>query len=166
MRIAETSDLWWKNAVIYCLDVETFFDDDGDGSRIFNIDDGNDANLLDVSLSGLTLTGGDVNGDRPARVVRPGDEASCCDREEHQAERRGGGKNEPRIRDPRCDEHGDQERQRDEGRGPVRLAEVERGTRDHGSGGERRPRHGRVQQRPGCPVGPHERASSSFRRRS
>lgn len=31
MRIAETSDLWWKNAVIYCLDVETFFDDDGDG---------------------------------------------------------------------------------------------------------------------------------------
>lgn len=31
MRIAETSDLWWKNAVVYCLDVETFFDDDGDG---------------------------------------------------------------------------------------------------------------------------------------
>lgn len=31
MRIAETSDLWWKNAVIYCLDPETFFDDDGDG---------------------------------------------------------------------------------------------------------------------------------------
>jgi len=26
-----TSDLWWKNAVIYCLDVETFFDSDGDG---------------------------------------------------------------------------------------------------------------------------------------
>ncbi|MDQ0754796.1 alpha-amylase family protein [Arthrobacter sp. B3I4] len=31
MRIAETSDLWWKNAVIYCLDPETFFDNDGDG---------------------------------------------------------------------------------------------------------------------------------------
>jgi trehalose synthase len=30
-RIARTSDLWWKNAVIYCLDVETFFDSDGDG---------------------------------------------------------------------------------------------------------------------------------------
>jgi trehalose synthase len=28
---AETSDLWWKNAVIYCLDVETFLDWDGDG---------------------------------------------------------------------------------------------------------------------------------------
>ncbi len=29
--IARTSDLWWKNAVIYCLDVETFQDSDGDG---------------------------------------------------------------------------------------------------------------------------------------
>jgi glycosidase len=28
---ARTSDLWWKTAVIYCLDVETFFDWDGDG---------------------------------------------------------------------------------------------------------------------------------------
>jgi trehalose synthase len=28
---ARTSDLWWKTAVIYCLDVETFFDCDGDG---------------------------------------------------------------------------------------------------------------------------------------
>ena len=28
---AKTSDLWWKNAVIYCLDVETFLDWDGDG---------------------------------------------------------------------------------------------------------------------------------------
>jgi trehalose synthase len=26
-----TSDLWWKNAVFYCLDIETFFDLDGDG---------------------------------------------------------------------------------------------------------------------------------------
>jgi trehalose synthase len=26
-----TSDLWWKNAVIYCLDIETFFDTDADG---------------------------------------------------------------------------------------------------------------------------------------
>ena len=25
-----TSDLWWKNAVIYCLDVELFADGDGD----------------------------------------------------------------------------------------------------------------------------------------
>jgi len=31
VRITDTSDLWWKNAVIYCLDVETFFDSDGDG---------------------------------------------------------------------------------------------------------------------------------------
>jgi trehalose synthase len=26
-----TSDVWWKNSVIYCLDVETFLDTDGDG---------------------------------------------------------------------------------------------------------------------------------------
>ncbi|CAN5463582.1 alpha-amylase family protein [soil metagenome] len=31
MRITETSDLWWKTAVVYCLDVETFLDWDGDG---------------------------------------------------------------------------------------------------------------------------------------
>ena len=29
--MADTSDLWWKNAVIYCVDVETFQDSDGDG---------------------------------------------------------------------------------------------------------------------------------------
>jgi glycosidase len=27
----QTSDLWWKNGVVYCLDVETFADSDGDG---------------------------------------------------------------------------------------------------------------------------------------
>ena len=32
MSNARTSDLWWKTAVIYCLDVETFFDWDGDGT--------------------------------------------------------------------------------------------------------------------------------------
>jgi trehalose synthase len=26
-----TGDVWWKNSVIYCLDVETFLDTDGDG---------------------------------------------------------------------------------------------------------------------------------------
>jgi glycosidase len=31
MTTARTSDLWWKNAVVYCLDVETFLDWDGDG---------------------------------------------------------------------------------------------------------------------------------------
>jgi trehalose synthase len=31
MRITDTSDLWWKTAVVYCLDVETYLDDDGDG---------------------------------------------------------------------------------------------------------------------------------------
>ena len=31
MRRKATSDLWWKNAVVYCVDVEMFLDSDGDG---------------------------------------------------------------------------------------------------------------------------------------
>ncbi|GAA1751721.1 alpha-amylase family protein [Kocuria aegyptia] len=31
MRIADTSDLWWKQAVVYCVDVERFLDTDGNG---------------------------------------------------------------------------------------------------------------------------------------
>jgi len=29
--MSRTSDVWWKNAIFYCLDVETFQDSDGDG---------------------------------------------------------------------------------------------------------------------------------------
>jgi trehalose synthase len=32
MRIADTADLWWKNAVIYCADIETYYDTDHDGT--------------------------------------------------------------------------------------------------------------------------------------
>ena len=35
MRITDTADLWWKNAVVYCLDVETFMDWDDDGCGDF-----------------------------------------------------------------------------------------------------------------------------------
>jgi trehalose synthase len=31
MRLDQVSDQWWKNAVIYCVDAETFLDTDGDG---------------------------------------------------------------------------------------------------------------------------------------
>jgi maltose alpha-D-glucosyltransferase/alpha-amylase len=31
VTLSTTSDQWWKNGVIYCLDVETFLDSDGDG---------------------------------------------------------------------------------------------------------------------------------------
>ncbi|WP_382308337.1 alpha-amylase family protein [Herbiconiux sp. UC225_62] len=31
MKVTDTSDLWWKSAVIYCLDVETYMDWNGDG---------------------------------------------------------------------------------------------------------------------------------------
>ncbi|MCU1414668.1 MAG: trehalose synthase [Microbacteriaceae bacterium] len=35
MRITDTSDLWWKTAVVYCLDVETYLDWNGDGTGDF-----------------------------------------------------------------------------------------------------------------------------------
>ncbi len=31
MRITDTSDLWWKSAIVYCLDIETFLDSNADG---------------------------------------------------------------------------------------------------------------------------------------
>jgi trehalose synthase len=31
VRITDTSDLWWKTAVVYCLDIETYLDWNGDG---------------------------------------------------------------------------------------------------------------------------------------
>ena len=35
MRLTQTSELWWKNAVVYCLDVETYADGNGDGCGDF-----------------------------------------------------------------------------------------------------------------------------------
>ncbi len=35
MDIARTADVWWKNAVFYCLDVQTFRDGNGDGCGDF-----------------------------------------------------------------------------------------------------------------------------------
>jgi len=31
VRATQTGDLWWKTAVVYCLDVQTFYDSNGDG---------------------------------------------------------------------------------------------------------------------------------------
>jgi len=31
VRLTRTADLWWKNAVVYCLDIETYQDSNGDG---------------------------------------------------------------------------------------------------------------------------------------
>ncbi len=31
MTAGRTADLWWKNAIVYCVDIETFLDGDGDG---------------------------------------------------------------------------------------------------------------------------------------
>ncbi len=35
MKVTNTSDLWWKTAVVYCLDVETYLDWDGNGKGDF-----------------------------------------------------------------------------------------------------------------------------------
>jgi trehalose synthase len=35
MRITDTADVWWKTAVVYCLDVETYLDWNGDGCGDF-----------------------------------------------------------------------------------------------------------------------------------
>jgi trehalose synthase len=35
MRISDTSDLWWKTAVVYCLDVQTYMDWNDDGMGDF-----------------------------------------------------------------------------------------------------------------------------------
>ncbi len=51
MDISRTSDVWWKNAIFYCLDVETFKDGDGDGVGDFT----GLARRLDY-LSGLGVT--------------------------------------------------------------------------------------------------------------
>ncbi len=45
-------------------------ENNGDGSRVFNIGDGNAATVIDVELRGLTLTGGDVSDDGGAILSR------------------------------------------------------------------------------------------------
>ncbi|TFC83101.1 trehalose synthase [Cryobacterium cheniae] len=35
MKVTDTSDLWWKSAIVYCLDVETFMDWNNDGTGDF-----------------------------------------------------------------------------------------------------------------------------------
>lgn len=42
----------------------------GDGFRVFDIDDGNSGNTVNVTLQGMTLTGGDVSGDGGAIATR------------------------------------------------------------------------------------------------
>jgi maltose alpha-D-glucosyltransferase / alpha-amylase len=36
MIITQPSDLWYKNAIVYCIDVSAFFDSNGDGMGDFN----------------------------------------------------------------------------------------------------------------------------------
>lgn len=55
MKITDTSDLWWKSAVIYCLDVETYMDDDGDGIGDFAGLAGRIDYLADIGITCLWL---------------------------------------------------------------------------------------------------------------
>jgi hypothetical protein len=51
MSAPATADLWWKNAVIYCLDVQTFADSSGDGMGDFG---GLTAHVDDLAGLGVT----------------------------------------------------------------------------------------------------------------
>jgi len=55
MRITDTSDLWWKNAVVYCLDVKRFADSDGDGWGDFRGLAGKVDYLADLGVTCLWL---------------------------------------------------------------------------------------------------------------
>ena len=63
VRITDTSDLWWKSAVIYCVDVKTFMDwnDDGvgdfvlEGGWVERKDDG--AAAVSVGAGGINFGG-------------------------------------------------------------------------------------------------------------
>ena len=55
MRITDTSDLWWKNAVIYCLDVKRYCDSDGDGWGDFRGLAGKVDYLADLGVTCLWL---------------------------------------------------------------------------------------------------------------
>lgn len=51
MTVPDTADLWWKNAVVYCLDVQTFADSNGDGIGDFG---GLTAHVDDLAGLGVT----------------------------------------------------------------------------------------------------------------
>ena len=51
MRPADTSDLWWRTAVFYCLGIGTFQDSDGDGQGDF---DGLAARIDDLAALGVS----------------------------------------------------------------------------------------------------------------
>jgi trehalose synthase len=55
VRITDTSDLWWKNAVVYCLDVKRFADSDGDGWGDFRGLSGKVDYLADLGVTCLWL---------------------------------------------------------------------------------------------------------------
>ncbi len=57
-----TIDASGNDPTPYSTPLDDDHDDDRDGSRIFNIDDGDFSTNIDVALHGLTLTGGDVLG--------------------------------------------------------------------------------------------------------
>ncbi len=55
MRLTDTSDLWWKTAVVYCLDVKRYADSDGDGWGDFRGLTGKVDYLADLGVTCLWL---------------------------------------------------------------------------------------------------------------
>ena len=65
--------------------------DEGNGSRVLHIDDGRNDNLLDVSLSGLALSGGDANAEGGAVRSTENLNVTDCTIKDNSSRSRGGG---------------------------------------------------------------------------
>ena len=93
MSDARTSDLWWKNAIVYCLDVETFFDSDGDGhgdfepeplgpereDRLERVDDQHGGELLHGRIAGFSVDGAWAGA--PAHCISAVSRVHACTRQ-------------------------------------------------------------------------------------
>lgn len=64
LEILESVDIIGPGAGVITIEAfdPTPDEDNADGSRLFNVDDGDESTLADVAISGLTLTGGDSDG--------------------------------------------------------------------------------------------------------
>ena len=72
MKITDRSDLWWKTAVVYCLDVETYMDWNDDGSGDFEGLANRLDHLAELGLRAKVRCGGASvpSGDALAMFVR------------------------------------------------------------------------------------------------
>jgi CSLREA domain-containing protein len=66
LAITDSLTITGAGAALLAIDASgsdlTPVENNGDGSRVFNISDGSNATLIDVTIAGCTITGGDVTG--------------------------------------------------------------------------------------------------------